>query len=64
MVHGPSSSSGEEERWDHRPAWAFKNGKPLVGKGGAVEAGQQDNNLQATCQHGFVHEGCSGEWKK
>ena len=55
-----SSSSGEEERWDHRPAWAFKNGKPW----GPVEAGRRDNNLQATCQHGFAHEGRSGEWNK
>jgi len=46
MVHGPSGSSGEEERWDHRPAWAFKNGKPLVGKGATVEAVRRDNNLQ------------------
>ena len=61
MVHGPSGSPGQEERWDHRPLGLSKTASHWWG---AVEAGRRDNNLQATCQHGFVHEGRSGEWKK
>jgi len=36
----PSDRWEAHPRWDHWPAWAFKNGEQLVGEGGGARQGR------------------------